>query len=85
MHQNRSQRPRMSLLMPAMLTTTNNKTGEQQTITFMQIDCEVADTKLVHFKLNEIPMSFMKIIHHDFLSQQQQQQQQQQEQSETGF
>jgi hypothetical protein len=75
MHQNRSQRPRMSLLMPALLTSNlsaaNSKNErQQQTIAFMQIDCEVVDTQLVHFNLNDIPMSYMKIIHQDYLANQ---------------
>lgn len=66
--QNRSERPRMSLLMPAMLATNLNSSQKQQTIAFMQIDCEVVDTHLIHFKLNEIPMSYLKIIHQEYMS-----------------
>lgn len=75
--QNKSQRPRMSLLMPALLTTNlsdstrndTNKTdqhGQQQTFAFMQIDCEVVDTRLIYFKLDELPTNYMKIINQDY-------------------
>ena len=33
----------------------------------MRIDCEVFDTSLFHMKLNDIPLDYMKIIHHDFI------------------
>lgn len=78
MQQNKSQRPRMSFLMPAMLTTnlsdssnTNGSNKTEQTVAFMQIDCEVVDTQLIYFKMNEIPTNFMKIFHQDYVINQQ--------------
>jgi hypothetical protein len=57
--------------MPALLTTNlsdstgNNNTKSVQSIAFMQIDCEVVDTQLIYFKLDELPTNYMKIIHQD--------------------
>lgn len=75
----------MSLLMPAMLSTnlsssqkSSSNSEADSTIAFMKIDCEVVDTQLVYFKLNEIPTSYMKIIHHDYFTQQQPEPSQQQ-------
>lgn len=64
----------MSLLMPALLTANLNDSmnKDQQQIAFMQIDCEVIDTKLVYLKLNDIPLDYMKIIHQDYIFNEQQ-------------
>lgn len=72
--QNKTQRPRISLLMPALLSSTpsqpinnNDSTHQSAGLAFMRIDCEVTDTSLFHLKLNDIPLDYMKIIHQDFI------------------
>ena len=67
--QNKTHRPRISLLIPALLSSGNENStngGQQAGLSFMRIDCEVTDTNLFHLKLNDIPLDYMKIIHHDF-------------------
>ncbi len=78
LNQNKTQKPRMSLLVPALLThsndSNNNDYGDNKaSITFMQIDCEVIDTRLLNLKLNDIPLDFMKIMHQDYINEQQRQ------------
>jgi hypothetical protein len=61
----------MSLLMPALLGTqlndSNKQHAGQQQIAFMQIDCEVMDTRLFYMNLNEIPIDYMKILNQDYI------------------
>jgi hypothetical protein len=75
LNQNKTQKPRISLLVPALLTHSNDSTNNDNkaSITFMQIDCEVIDTRLLHLKLNDIPLDFMKIMHQDYINEQQRQ------------
>lgn len=70
--QNKTQRPKMSLIVPALTTRLNgsNNTSngnQQQHVAFMQIDCEVLDTRLFYLNVNDIPLDYMKILHQDFL------------------
>lgn len=65
--QNKTQRPKMSLLMPALLTSLNGSNNSNHgQVAFMQIDCEVIDTKLFYLNANDIPLNFMKIIHQEY-------------------
>ena len=77
LNQNKTQKPRISLLVPALLTHSNESNNDysdnKASITFMQIDCEVTDTRLLHLKLNDIPLDFMKIMHQDYINEQQRQ------------
>ncbi len=70
LYHNNSQRPRLSLLMPALVNLNNetNKNKNQQTggISFMQIDCEILDTTLFNLKPNEIPADYVKILVDDY-------------------
>jgi hypothetical protein len=68
--QNKTQRPRISLIFPALITNNLNNSGDpkkHEQIEFMQIDCEVTDTRFFNFKLTEIPFDFIKILHQDFI------------------
>jgi hypothetical protein len=66
--QNKTQRPRISLLIPALLSNGNESSRQQQaTVSFIRIECDVTDTSLFHLKLNDIPLDYMKIIHQDFV------------------
>ena len=67
MNRNKTQKPKISLIMPALLTHLNDSNKEQE-ITFMQIDCEIYDTRLFSIKLNDIPLDYMKIIHQDYIT-----------------
>ena len=62
----------MSLLVPALLTNLNDSSNGDREIAFMQIDCEVIDTRLLNLKFNDIPFDFMKIMHQDYVNEQQQ-------------
>ena len=48
---NKTQRPRMSLVMPALvnINDSTNRTPKDH-LAFMQIDCEVLDTELIYLK-----------------------------------
>ena len=72
LYHNNSQRPRMSLLMPALVNLNNetNKNKQQSSggnsIAFMQIDCEILDTTLFNLNPNEIPTDYVKILVDDY-------------------
>ena len=57
----------MSIIIPALLTHLNDSNNKDQQISFMQIDCEVVDTRFFNLKLNDIPLDYMKIIHQDYV------------------
>lgn len=70
--QNKTQRPRMSMIVPAMLVNNNsdsssvNSSESNSQFAFIQIECEVLDTRLIHMKLNDIPLEYLKILHQDY-------------------
>jgi len=57
----------MTIIIPALLTHLNDSNNKDQQISFMQIDCEVVDTRFFNLKLNDIPLDYMKIIHQDYV------------------
>ena len=57
----------MTIIIPALLTHLNDSNNKEQQISFMQIDCEVVDTRFINLKLNDIPLDYMKIIHQDYI------------------
>lgn len=66
-HHNKTQRPRMSLVMPALVQINDTNLGEQRNaIAFMQIDCEVMDTKLIYLKSSDIPFNYAKLLLEDY-------------------
>lgn len=65
-NQNKTQRPKVSLIVPALIknsTDTNNNADRQ--VHFMQIDCEVVDTRLFSIKQDDIPLDYLKILNQD--------------------
>ncbi|CAF1043905.1 unnamed protein product [Rotaria magnacalcarata] len=57
--QNQTQRPKMSLIIPASITNLNKTIRiPANHFPMIKIDCEVEDTKLVFIKRNHIPLSF---------------------------
>ena len=70
MNQNKTKRPRISLMMPALLSANVNDSQKDSTndrIAFMQIDCEVVDTRLFYIKTDDIPQMYMKILADDYI------------------
>ncbi|CAF0724673.1 unnamed protein product [Brachionus calyciflorus] len=68
--QNKTQKPKLSLLIPALLTNNLNSSNDKRSnrqITFMKIDCEVTDTKLFYMNLDDIPLDYIKIMHQDYV------------------
>ena len=64
---NKTGRPRMSLLMPALLKNDihlngSSKVKDETTVAFMQIDCEVTDTRLLYLNKDDIPLDYLKIL-----------------------
>ncbi len=57
----------MTIIIPALLTHLNDSNNREQQISFIQIDCEVVDTRFINLKLNDIPLDYMKIIHQDYV------------------
>ena len=78
LNHNKSQRPRISLLIPTLLASShlndsdNGKAGDKE-IAFMRIDCDVIDMGLVNLQLDEMPLDYVKILHEDFVSHHQRQ------------
>ena len=64
--QNRTQRPRMTLLMPALLNNdahlNDSSKGTINQVAFLQIDCDVTDTRLLFVDKNDIPLDYMRIL-----------------------
>ncbi|CAF0902515.1 unnamed protein product, partial [Didymodactylos carnosus] len=57
--QNQTQRPKMTLVMPASMTNFNKSMRvPPHHVPMIQIDCEVDDTKLVYVKRGSIPFSY---------------------------
>ena len=67
LQQNKTKKPRMTIIIPALLTHLNTSDNKDQQISFMQIDCEVIDTRVFSLNLNDIPLDYMKIIHQDYV------------------
>jgi hypothetical protein len=68
LNHNKTQRPRMSLVMPALvqINDTNMGGNTRNTIAFMQIDCEVIDTALIYLKSSDIPINYVKLLLEDY-------------------
>ncbi|CAF0946997.1 unnamed protein product [Rotaria sordida] len=57
--QNQTQRPKMSLILPASMANLNKSLNVPKNhVPMIKIDCEVEDTKLVFVKHNHIPSSY---------------------------
>ncbi|RNA19965.1 cyclic AMP-dependent transcription factor ATF-6 beta [Brachionus plicatilis] len=68
---NKTERPKISLLLPALLTNNLNSSGDKESnrqISFMKIDCEVTDARLFNMNLDDIPWDYIKIIHQDYVN-----------------
>jgi cyclic AMP-dependent transcription factor ATF-6 alpha len=67
LNHNKTQKPRMSILMPALVQINDtNMQNTHNTIAFMQIDCEVLDTSLIYLKSSNIPLNYVKILSEDY-------------------
>ena len=67
LNHNKTQKPRMSILMPALVQVNDtNMQNTHNTIAFMQIDCEVLDTSLIYLKSSNIPLNYVKILSEDY-------------------
>ncbi|EEZ97991.2 cyclic AMP-dependent transcription factor ATF-6 beta [Tribolium castaneum] len=58
LHHNKTRRPKMSLIMPAVLPSGN--TTQPSLVPLMQIDCEVLDTRLIQIRYGSIPQHLRK-------------------------
>ncbi len=58
----------MSLIVPASLAPNNSSETGQELVHFMQIDCEVADTRLFSLKSDDLPLDYLKILKQDVLA-----------------
>ena len=69
-NQNKTQRPKVPLIVPASLASGNNSSSEtgQKLVHFMQIDCEVADTRLFSLKSDDLPLDYLKILNQGVLA-----------------
>lgn len=68
---NKTEKPKLSLLLPAMLTNNLNSSDGKESnkqVAFMKIDCEVTDARLFNMNLEDIPLDYIKIIHQDYLN-----------------
>jgi hypothetical protein len=59
-------------MVPAMLQSgyndsQNSKDHINHKIAFMQIDCEVTDTRLFYLRTDDIPQDYIKILADDFI------------------
>ncbi|KAK4883129.1 hypothetical protein RN001_006448 [Aquatica leii] len=55
LNHNKTRRPKMSLLLPSILSNVSSASSQQRTVSLMQIDCEVIDTHLLHVNYGAIP------------------------------
>jgi hypothetical protein len=67
LHQNKTKKPRMTIVIPALLSHLNDSNNKDQHISFIQIDCEVTDTRFLNIKLDDIPLDYKKILHQDYI------------------
>ncbi len=56
----------MPALLKPSLNSSQNKENNKM-IAFMQIDCEVVDTRLFYFRPEDIPQDYMKILTEEFI------------------
>lgn len=56
-------------MVPALLQVnqSDSQNKDHQKIAFMQIDCEVVDTRLFYIKTDDIPQYYMKILADDYI------------------
>lgn len=74
---NKTEKPKLSLLIPAMLGNNLNSSEDKDSkklVAFMKIDCEVTDARLFNINLEDIPWDYIKIIHQDYMNSQDQSQ-----------
>ncbi|KAF5277343.1 hypothetical protein FQA39_LY06156 [Lamprigera yunnana] len=55
LNHNKTRRPKMSLLLPSLLSNVSSTPSQSSTVSLMQIDCEVVDTHLLHVNNGAIP------------------------------
>lgn len=63
--QSSKKRPKLSIVVPTTSLVSNRFNASNQKkkgIGFIQIDCEVLDTKSLYFNIDEIPYVYMKIL-----------------------
>lgn len=70
-NQNKNRRPKVSLIVPSMFNIKNplnessdstSNENDKKLFQFIQIDCEVLDTKLFYLNSDDIPSDYMKIL-----------------------
>ncbi|CAF0847153.1 unnamed protein product [Didymodactylos carnosus] len=65
--QNQTQRPKMSLIMPASINNINKSIAiPPNHVPMIRIDCEVDDTKLVYVKRDSIPFLYRNGLFHQY-------------------
>ncbi|KAF5298638.1 hypothetical protein FQR65_LT09734 [Abscondita terminalis] len=55
LNHNKTRRPKMSLLLPSLLSNVSSTTSQPHMVSLMQIDCEVINTHLLHVNYGAIP------------------------------
>lgn len=70
-NQSKNRRPKLSLIVPSMFnikkplnesSDSTSKENDKKIFQFIQIDCEVLDTKLFHLNSDDIPHDYRKIL-----------------------
>lgn len=67
-NQNKTQRPKVSVILPTLFQKNQSNidpTSTNRQVQFMQIDCEVVDTRFFSIKSDDIPMDYMKILNQE--------------------